>query len=47
MREHVLSDLAGRAATNPAFLGQARQDLHGTLARHGYRLTNEQRRLVE
>ncbi len=47
MRENVLRDLASRAATNPDFLRQARQDLQGTLARHGYRLTGEEPRLVE
>ncbi len=47
MRENVLRDLASRAATNPDFLRQARQDLQGTLARHGYRLTDEETRLVE
>jgi hypothetical protein len=47
MRENVLRDLASRAATNPDFLRQARQDLQGTLARHGYRLTDEETHLVE
>ena len=47
MRENVLRDLASRAATDPAFLRQARQDLQGTLARHGYHLTDEERSLVE
>ncbi len=47
MRENVLRDLAIRAATNPNFLRQARQDLQSTLARHGYRLTDEETRLVE
>ena len=47
MREKILRDLASRAATDPTFLRQARQDLHGTLARHGYRLTGEEARLVE
>ena len=47
MRENVLRDLASRAATNPDFLRQARQDLQGTLARHGYSLTGEETRLVE
>lgn len=42
MRENVLRDLASRAAKDPAFLRQARKDLEGTLARHGYRrLTGE------
>lgn len=47
MRENVLRNLASRAATNPDFLQQARNDLEGTLARHGYNLTNEEMRLVE
>jgi hypothetical protein len=47
MRESVLRDLASRAATNPDFLRQTRQDLQGALARHGYRLTDEETRLVE
>jgi hypothetical protein len=47
MRENVLRDLASRAATDPNFLQQARQDLQNTLARHGYRLTDEEERLVE
>ena len=47
MRENVLRDLASRAATDPNFLRQSRQDLQGTLARHGYRLTDEETRLVE
>ena len=47
MRENVLRDLASRAATKPDFLQQARNDLEGTLARHGYHLTNEEMRLVE
>lgn len=47
MRENVLRDLASRAATDPNFLQQARQDLQATLARHGYRLTDEETRLVE
>ena len=47
MRENVLRDLASRAATDPTFLRQARQDLQSTLARHGYRLTDEEARLVE
>ncbi len=38
---------ASRAATYPDSLRQARQDLQGTLARHGYRLTDEETRLVE
>ena len=47
MRENVLKDLASRAATDPSFLRQARQDLQGTLDRHGYRLTDDERSLVE
>ena len=47
MRENVLRDLAGRAATEPTFLKQARRDLEGTLARFGYDLTLEEKRLVE
>jgi hypothetical protein len=47
MRENVLRDLASRAATDPNFLRQSRQDLQGTLVRHGYRLTDEETRLVE
>jgi hypothetical protein len=47
MRENVLRNLASRAVTDLTFLRQARQDLQGTLARHGYRLTDEEARLVE
>src|SRR5918994_3383397 len=47
MRKNVLRDLASRAATDPTFLRQARQDLQGTLARHGYHLTGEKRTLIE
>ena len=47
MRENVLSDLTGRAATESTFLKQARRDLEGTLARLGYELTREELRLVE
>jgi hypothetical protein len=47
MRENVLRDLASRAATDPNFLRQSRLDLQATLARHGYRLTDEETRLVE
>jgi hypothetical protein len=47
MRKNVLRDLAGRAATEPTFLKQARRDLEGTLARFGYDLTLEEKRLVE
>ena len=46
MRENVLRDLASRAATDPNFLRQARQDLQDTLARHAYHLTEEERSLV-
>ena len=47
MRENLLRDLASRAATDPGFLRQARQDLRGTLARYGFRLTEEEMRTVE
>ena len=47
MRENVLRDLASRAATEPTFLRQARQDLQGTLAGFGYELTLEELRWVE
>jgi hypothetical protein len=47
MRENLLRDLASRAATDPTFLRRARQDLQGTLARHGFHLTDEERSLVE
>jgi hypothetical protein len=47
MREDVLRNLASYAVTDPTFLRQARQDLQGTLAQHGYRLTDEEARLVE
>ena len=47
MREDVLRNLACHAVTDPTFLRQARQDLQGTLAQHGYRLTDEEARLVE
>jgi hypothetical protein len=47
MRENVLRDLASRAAKDPGFLRQARQDLEGTLVRHGYHLTAEEMRRVE
>jgi hypothetical protein len=47
VRENVLRDLASRAATDPGFLRQARRDLRGTLARHGYSLTNEEMSLME
>jgi hypothetical protein len=47
MRENVLRKLAIRATTDPEFLRRARKDLEGTLARYGYGLTGEERRLVE
>jgi hypothetical protein len=47
MRENVLRDLARQAAADLDFLRQARKDLRGTLARHGYHLTGEEMRLVE
>jgi hypothetical protein len=47
LREDVLRDLAGRAASDLQFLRRARQDLRGTLVRHGYHLTVEEKRLVE
>lgn len=47
MRENILRDLASRAATDPDFLRHARQNLQDTLARHGYRLTHVETRLVE
>ncbi len=47
MREHVLKDLANRAATDPEFLGQVRRDLEGTLAQSGYHLTDEELQLVK
>jgi hypothetical protein len=47
MRENVLSDLAGRAATERTFLTQGRRDLEGTLARFGYDFTLDEMRLVE
>jgi hypothetical protein len=47
MRENVLRNLASRAATDPDLLRQARQDLRGTLARHNFRLTDEETRLAE
>jgi len=46
MRENILRDLASRAATEPTFLRQARQDLRGTLAGFGYDLTLGELRLV-
>jgi hypothetical protein len=47
LREKILRDLASRAATDLTFLRQARQDLQGTLTRHGYHLTDQERSLVE
>jgi hypothetical protein len=47
LREKILRDLARQAATDLTFLRQARQDLQGTLTRHGYHLTLEELRLVE
>ena len=47
MREKILRDLARQAATDLTFLRQARQDLQGTLTRHNYHLTDEERSLVE
>ena len=47
LREKVLRDLASRAVTDAGFLKQARQNLESTLARHGYRLSGEEMRLVE
>jgi hypothetical protein len=47
MRENVLRDLASRAAADPSFLRQARNDLEGTLTRHGYQLTSGEMQLVE
>ena len=46
LRENVLRDLAGRAATDPEFLRQVRKDLEDTLARYDYQLTAEEIRLV-
>jgi hypothetical protein len=42
MRENVLRELAGRAATDLGFLRQVRRDPEGALARHGYDLTPEE-----
>lgn len=47
MREKILRDLARQAATDLTFLRQTRQDLQGTLTRHGYHLTDEERSLVK
>lgn len=47
MREHVMRDLANRAAMDLEFLGQARRDLEGTLAQYGHHLTGEELRLVK
>ena len=46
MREGILRELAIWAATDPAFLKDARSDLEGTLSRHGYHLTADELRLV-
>jgi hypothetical protein len=45
--ENVLKKLAGRAATDPEFLGRARKDLEGTLARYGYDRSVQELRSVE
>jgi hypothetical protein len=42
MREKVLRELAGRAATDMGFLRQLRRDPEGALARYGYDLTREE-----
>ena len=47
VRETILRNLASRAATDPEFLGRARNDLEGTLVGYGYHLTGEEMRLVE
>jgi hypothetical protein len=47
MREHVLRELANRAATDPEFLGRARRDPEGTLTQYGYHLTDEELQLVK
>jgi hypothetical protein len=47
MRESVLRDLASQAATDPDFVRRVRRDPAGTLARHGYHLTDEEMRMVE
>jgi len=47
LRENVLRELARRAASDLEFLRRARKDLHGTLARNGYHLTEGELRLVE
>jgi hypothetical protein len=47
LRETILRTLASRAATDPEFLRQARQDLTGTLTRNGYQLTEGELRSVE
>jgi len=47
MREHVMREVANRAATDPEFLGQARRDLEGALIRYGYHLTDEELQLVK
>ena len=47
MREGVLRDLASQAAANLDFMRRMRQDPAGILARYGYRLTDEEMRMVE
>ena len=47
MRENMLRAMACQAARDPNFLRQVRQNHESTLARHGYRLTHEEMRLVE
>ena len=46
VRDHVLRDLALRAARDRGFLRRARVDLEGALARYGYDLTDEELRSV-
>jgi hypothetical protein len=43
----VLSSLAGRAARDPRFLRQMREDLEAALARYGYDLTDEELRVLK
>jgi len=47
MREKVLRELAGRAATDMGFLRQLRRDPEDALARYGYDLTREESRALE
>ena len=47
MRENILREMASQAARNPNFLRQVRQNPESTFARHGYKLTHEEMRLVE